>query len=343
MTRRTTLPTTTTPAEPAAVLSPEARRWAQQLASVQRLQAQIEALDQLAQAHRAARHARQAADRQQLRHAHEQMAEALDQALAAKWLAGPLRRRALAVLVQLADAGCAPAEAVHDRHAEASLAQRRAERADAWRQRVEAQLAQPLDEESGSAQARLQAAMRRWQSEQDERRAQRRAARERRRTTDQEAAQQLDAHDALRRLFRSLASALHPDREPDPPARERKTAWMAEANAAYERRDLLALMQVQQSLAEAPAAGVPAAQLAAYADLLKHRVADLERERAARQQALAQEAGLPEGVPANEPTLAQAREQEQAQLAATLARWQRAVAQARTPERLQRWLQDSAD
>jgi len=340
MTRRTTPQTTDAPA---VAPSPEARRWAQQLASAQRLQAQIEALDQLAQAHRAERHAQQAAERQQLRQAHEQMAQALDQALVAKWLAGPLRRRALALLGQLADAGCAPAEAVHDRHAEVSLAQRRAERADAWRQRVEAQLAQPLDETGGSAQARLQAAMRRWQTEQDERRAQRRAARERRRTTDQEAAQQLDAQDALRRLFRSLASALHPDREPDPQVRERKTAWMAEANAAYERRDLLALMQVQQRLAEAPAAGVAEAQLAAYAELLKRRVADLERERAARQQALAQEAGLPEGVPANEQTLALAREQELAQLAATLAHWQRAVSQARSPERLQRWLQDSAD
>jgi hypothetical protein len=340
MTRRTTPQTTDAPA---VAPSPEARRWAQQLANAQRLQAQIEALDQLAQAHRAERHAQQAAERQQLRQAHEQMAQALDQALVAKWLAGPLRRRALALLGQLADAGCAPAEAVHDRHAEVSLAQRRAERADAWRQRVEAQLAQPLDETGGSVQARLRAAMRRWQTEQDERRAQRRAARERRRTTDQEAAQQLDAQDALRRLFRSLASALHPDREPDPHVRERKTAWMAEANAAYERRDLLALMQVQQRLAEAPAAGVAEAQLAAYAELLKRRVADLERERAARQQALAQEAGLPEGVPANEQTLALAREQELAQLAATLAHWQRAVSQARSPERLQRWLQDSAD
>ena len=56
------------------------------------------------------------------------------------------------------------------------------------------------------------------------------------------ALRQTEQHDAdtlLRRLFRQLASALHPDRETDPQARLRKTALMSEANAAYEKRDLV--------------------------------------------------------------------------------------------------------
>ncbi len=40
-------------------------------------------------------------------------------------------------------------------------------------------------------------------------------------------------------------SALHPDREADPEAHKHKTTLMGKANAAYERRDLLALLQLQ--------------------------------------------------------------------------------------------------
>lgn len=50
---------------------------------------------------------------------------------------------------------------------------------------------------------------------------------------------------SVRDVFRRLASRLHPDREPDPVERERKTALMQRANQAYEQRDLLQLMALQ--------------------------------------------------------------------------------------------------
>lgn len=50
---------------------------------------------------------------------------------------------------------------------------------------------------------------------------------------------------SVRSVFRKLASALHPDREPDPALRERKTALMQQANAAYEANDLLMLLSLQ--------------------------------------------------------------------------------------------------
>jgi len=56
---------------------------------------------------------------------------------------------------------------------------------------------------------------------------------------------QQEAQTTLRELYRKLASALHPDREPDTSERGRKTALMSEVNTAYERRDLLALLQLQ--------------------------------------------------------------------------------------------------
>jgi hypothetical protein len=58
----------------------------------------------------------------------------------------------------------------------------------------------------------------------------------------------------VRELFRKLASELHPDRERDPEERTRKTALMQQANHAYKAQDLLALLELQQSLAPGDAA-----------------------------------------------------------------------------------------
>lgn len=55
----------------------------------------------------------------------------------------------------------------------------------------------------------------------------------------------LDADKALRDIYRKLASALHPDREPDEKERKRKTALMVEVNIANEKKDLLALLKLQ--------------------------------------------------------------------------------------------------
>ena len=51
-----------------------------------------------------------------------------------------------------------------------------------------------------------------------------------------DAQQKMDANTALRTVYRQLASALHPDREPDEAERLRKTALMSEVNAAYDAR-----------------------------------------------------------------------------------------------------------
>jgi hypothetical protein len=58
------------------------------------------------------------------------------------------------------------------------------------------------------------------------------------------------ADTALREAYRKLASHLHPDREQDAMERERKTALMQQANAAYERRDLMGLLRLQMECAQ---------------------------------------------------------------------------------------------
>jgi hypothetical protein len=63
---------------------------------------------------------------------------------------------------------------------------------------------------------------------------------------------------SLREVFRRLASRLHPDREPDPAERVRKTALMQQVNETYAAGDLLALLELQRLHLPEPV--TPAAQ-----------------------------------------------------------------------------------
>ena len=57
--------------------------------------------------------------------------------------------------------------------------------------------------------------------------------------------EQANASQSIRAVYRKLASALHPDREPDTTERARKTALMQRVNQAYQENDLLSLLQLQ--------------------------------------------------------------------------------------------------
>ncbi len=50
---------------------------------------------------------------------------------------------------------------------------------------------------------------------------------------------------SIREAYRKLSSLLHPDREQDPVERERKTELMQRVNAAYAKKDLLKLLELQ--------------------------------------------------------------------------------------------------
>ena len=82
-------------------------------------------------------------------------------------------------------------------------------------------------------------------------------------------------------MYRRLASALHPDREPDPAMAQRKTALMASVNQAYDKKDLLGLLALQVDLAHIDARSLASAsqdQLASYNLLLQGQLREAERE-----------------------------------------------------------------
>jgi len=86
----------------------------------------------------------------------------------------------------------------------------------------------------------------------DEARAERRA--KRKKTAKQlaaetrEKAEQAELSLSIREIHRKLVNALHPDREPDPDERVRKTELMQRVNRAYNEKNLLQLFELQLEL-----------------------------------------------------------------------------------------------
>ncbi len=86
---------------------------------------------------------------------------------------------------------------------------------------------------------------------------------------------------SLRDVYRKLVSALHPDREPDADARQRKTLLMQRVNQAYDGNDLLTLLGLQLEIEQIDAAhlsSVPPQRLAHYNQILREQLAGLESE-----------------------------------------------------------------
>ena len=86
---------------------------------------------------------------------------------------------------------------------------------------------------------------------------------------------------SLREVYRKLASALHPDREPDAEARQRKTLMMQRVNQAYADNDLLTLLGLHLEIEQIDAAHlatIPPQRLAHYNQILREQLADLESE-----------------------------------------------------------------
>ncbi|OPF63040.1 hypothetical protein [Hydrogenophaga sp. H7] len=335
-------------------LSAAARAFNLQLTRVDKLRAQLDELDALGRAHRAERHRWLTPLQQQRRRQMRALALALEGHLQGKALSRLQQETATEALCALAQAlaeeGEADMVALHDRHSRQTLAQKKQAAADAMRARLEAALGEPLGrgDEDLSMDELVRAGMARLRAARDEEQARRQAkaqarkARQKAGSRPAEAeAQAADADTQLRTLFRQLASALHPDREPDETERVRKTALMSEANTSYARKDLVTLMQIQLRAELADPAAVSRLaddRLAALTLLLKQQVAGLERERAARQGQLATEFELPPGQVANPNTLRQALLSQVAGLEALVAQLEQDLAAAQHVAALKRWL-----
>ena len=299
-----------------------------QLRRLNQIRGQLQTLEAVGQAHRQVRHDSLSPLQERHRQAMRAWVLALDASLVAKRLSGAQRETAqqrLCVMAQLlARAGDAEMVVLHDRHHPRTWAELEQERREAWQ----------AEHQAAAAQAQAQA----------QRKAASQARQQRKAPTQAQAADLAQAESAqhrLRSLFRQLASALHPDREPDPERRLVKTALMSEANAAHERRDWLALLDIQQRAAiSTPASPANDAQLAEITVLIKQQVAEQERQRAALNDRLADEFDLPPGSGVTAERLAAALSQQVQVLQAKVDQLEAAAEQASDAAALKRWLKD---
>jgi hypothetical protein len=236
-------------------------------------------------------------------------------------------------------------------------AEEQAEAAQRLRQRIEEALGQPLEKPSQyqTPEEMMAAGMRQWQRQQqadEDRKAAKRAARKAQKQAQKKSAaaekgevpaalmRELDAKSAIRTIFRQLASALHPDREPDETERLRKTALMSEVNAAYEKNDLTTLLRLQMQVAQVNSARMADDQLIAMSLLLKEQVAALEDDLGQLENRLSRELCVPVRAHTDEAALNQSLQRIQADqrhaadsLAADLRRIQNEA-------ELKRWLKE---
>ncbi|MFN0318338.1 MAG: J domain-containing protein [Burkholderiales bacterium] len=113
---------------------------------------------------------------------------------------------------------------------------------------------------------------------------------------------QQESQATIREIFRKLASTLHPDREPDATERERKTALMTEANAAYARQDLMALLQLQLRIEQIDPAAIgklSAKKLDSMIATLKEQAKSLDDDFLLLTDQIRMEFGLPWNVAIN--------------------------------------------
>jgi hypothetical protein len=97
----------------------------------------------------------------------------------------------------------------------------------------------------------------------------------------QQLADEQQTNQSIRELYRKLASALHPDREPDLQERERKTALMQRINQAYDQKNLLLLLELQLELEhidQTTINNITASRLKHYNKILKDQLNELEHE-----------------------------------------------------------------
>ena len=339
----------------AAQLSPAQKRFNQLLAQTETLARKIESTRQATDTHRVLYSSRLHPLEKERDAYMRQMALWLDARLQQKGLTDKQSRIAREIICRLAASlavqGDEAMQALHDAHSPHALADEEKAATAGLQQVMEDIFGESLGEGDSpfesmedlmrAAMQKMSAAQVAEQTAHDERNAKRKKSAAQLKKEELAATQAQDADGALRTLYRQLVSALHPDREPDPQEQLRKTALMKDANAAYERRDLLALLQLQlrADLADGDKVATMAKdKLAAMTTLLKDRVAVLNRELFVVEQQAVEEFGLPPYDPFSETGLKRQLVMQQQDLQADIAMMQQDLQRVQDDAHLKRWL-----
>ena len=183
-------------------------------------------------------------------------------------------------------------KAIYNRHSPTDFDAEVKASQDELKQRVQEQFGVDLDDDAMDAAspeemlARVQAQVEAQLAQQEARREQARSAHQqaRRKPSAKQAkarTEEVSASQSIREVYRKLASALHPDRETDAAERVRKTELMQRVNQAYQKNDLLSLLQLQleiEQIDQNALDGIAEERLRHYNKVLAGQLDELQQE-----------------------------------------------------------------
>jgi hypothetical protein len=281
----------------AAKLGPEQKLFNQLLAKIEKYAQDLDELKRMADVHRLERSHKLGPLEQQSRQMNEKMVLFLDQRLQApKGLSKKQQAdvayiaSSLAEMLMMTGQASPELQAAIERLCPESddddLDADELEEAGAGLKEMMAELGLDMDEEADfdSPEAFMEATMRKMQAQREAAQEAHQAKRKsRKKTAKQLQAEQetMDADTALRTIYRKLASALHPDREPNEAERARKTQLMGRVNAANDAKDLLTLLRLQLEIEQIDPLAIAAMaddKLRHYNRMLKEQAKSVQQE-----------------------------------------------------------------
>lgn len=184
-------------------------------------------------------------------------------------------------------------KAIYDKYSPTSYDRQIAAEVDGMKSMLEAVLGIDLGDDLDSsspedllqrAQAHIEQSQAEWAektAERDVRRAKRKKSPKQQAAEARAQEQQAQISLSIREVYRKLASALHPDRETDPQERDRKTRLMQRVNEAYQKNNLLQLLELQLELEhidQHALSSMSEERLKHYNTILKEQVRELDQE-----------------------------------------------------------------
>ena len=218
------------------------------------------------------------------------LASALDRAYGQKGITKTERRKLSAMIVDLAeevltDRDHAEMKALYNQHSESDFDAEQAAERDEMKSVLEGIFGVELeDDDLDSPELVMERLHSHFQAQSGAERLQPKPRKKSAKALAREAqreAEEKQMSQSIRDVYRSLVRALHPDREPDPVERERKTVLLQEVNDAYDKGNLLKLLELQLQLEQIDAshlAGLAPQRLKHYTEILKKQLGELEKE-----------------------------------------------------------------
>ncbi|MFN0250737.1 MAG: hypothetical protein ACKV2T_27905 [Kofleriaceae bacterium] len=157
--------------------------------------------------------------------------------------------------------------------------------------------------------------------------------------------QQRDASKVLQDVYRKLAQALHPDLERDDTERARKTALMQDVNAAYAKKDLLRLLELQLTFekVDESARDIAEDRLVHYTRILEQQARELTSELEDLELPFRVQLDRPPPMRISPNDILAALHHDTIDLRETIAMQRRDLEAIADPKRLQAWLRTVPD